>query len=328
MFDYLDGCDIYKAFSNLNIYFQNLLTCSSLLLKIDIFRKSQFDLQQNCRQIVIPNKHRIISLNLSHPSNIHLFLSMCTIDLSFNRLESLVLNGIRSYKLVLLLFALPSLPRLFSMNIKLDDNLHDLNDIYQLIFRLPLLKSNKFSLSAYEESILLPIAKDDQFSAIEYLDINHSCTLNELIAMLSYTPRLRHLICDRLIESDQKIGKEVLITLSKLTHLSIYRCNLLFDEFEIFIRKISSKVKALRVTTSWVETYLDADRWERLILQHMPHLRIFDFEYAEFVDSDFDPKSYHAQFNRFTSPFWVERRWRFELEIDNQRVFYSIHSNR
>ncbi len=36
IFDYLDGCDIYNAFSNLNIHFQNLIFCSSFPIKIDL----------------------------------------------------------------------------------------------------------------------------------------------------------------------------------------------------------------------------------------------------------------------------------------------------
>ncbi len=36
IFDYLDGIDIYEAFSNLNYRFQQLLTSSSILFKIDL----------------------------------------------------------------------------------------------------------------------------------------------------------------------------------------------------------------------------------------------------------------------------------------------------
>ncbi|CAF5047989.1 unnamed protein product, partial [Rotaria sp. Silwood1] len=36
IFDYLDGVDIYQAFSNLNYHFQQLLTSSYILYKIDL----------------------------------------------------------------------------------------------------------------------------------------------------------------------------------------------------------------------------------------------------------------------------------------------------
>ncbi|CAF4388605.1 unnamed protein product, partial [Rotaria sordida] len=40
IFDYLDGIDIYLAFSNLNHRFQQLLTSSSILYKIELIHIS------------------------------------------------------------------------------------------------------------------------------------------------------------------------------------------------------------------------------------------------------------------------------------------------
>ena len=34
LFDYLDGCEIYQAFSNLNHRFEQLINCSSLFIQI------------------------------------------------------------------------------------------------------------------------------------------------------------------------------------------------------------------------------------------------------------------------------------------------------
>ena len=41
IFDYLDGCDILNAFSNLNSRFQDLINSSKLLLKIRLCSKSK-----------------------------------------------------------------------------------------------------------------------------------------------------------------------------------------------------------------------------------------------------------------------------------------------
>ncbi len=147
----------------------------------------------------------------------------------------------------------------------------------------------------------LPSAMSEELSSIEHLVINHPCTLNVLIAMLSYTPQLRRFNCGLLCSSYQNIKTIVPIKLSNLTHIVISRCNLTFDEFQMFITPISSKVRLLRITTSKDGAYLDADQWENLISQHMPHLQKFDFQYNEHVDTVFELKPYHALINRFTS---------------------------
>ncbi len=62
IFDYLDGCEIFLAFSNLNQRFQQLLYCSSLLLKIQ-FNITTVELYNDtCRKIVLLNKQQIFSI--------------------------------------------------------------------------------------------------------------------------------------------------------------------------------------------------------------------------------------------------------------------------
>ncbi|CAF2683208.1 unnamed protein product [Rotaria sp. Silwood2] len=92
-------------------------------------------------------------------------------------------------------------------------------------------------------------------------------------------------------------------------------CYLKFDELETLIKESFSYIRVLRFTASWDSSYLDADRWEQLILKHIPHLRILDFKYTEGLDNQLMYKPYHLNFDRFLSPFWIQRRWFFELKI-------------
>jgi hypothetical protein len=124
----------------------------------------------------------------------------------------------------------------------------------------------------------------------------------------------------------------VKIKLPKLTHLSIDRCDVQFDEFEIFIKKIRSQLQVLRFTTSKDTAYLNGDRWEQLLMQYLPHLRIFEFKY-ENVSSDYALIQAHPLISRFTSTFWIERQWvsEFIVEIDDcgdNFITYSIHPYR
>jgi len=91
--------------------------------------------------------------------------------------------------------------------------------------------------------------------------------------------------------------------MSNLTHITIGRCYLQFDRFEIFIKKISSQLQVLPITLSNDRAYLDGNQWERIIVQHMSHLRKFDYDYRHFVEDSLELTTDHALVHRFTSSF-------------------------
>jgi len=120
--------------------------------------------------------------------------------------------------------------------------------------------------------------------------------------------------------------------LSNLTHLSIDRCGAQFEQFEIFMKKIGSLLEVLRFTTSNNVAYLNGDRWEQLFLQFMPHLRIFEFRYDRII-SAMEFIAHDAGIYKFTSAFWIERRWvsEFIVEVDDSKdkfITFSIHPYR
>ena len=64
IFEYLNTGSTYKAFSNLNSRFENLLNCSILPLKITLESDSELSLEHYCRHVIIPNRDRIISISI------------------------------------------------------------------------------------------------------------------------------------------------------------------------------------------------------------------------------------------------------------------------
>jgi hypothetical protein len=326
IFDYLDGCDIHQAFFNLNNRFQNLLTHSLIPLKVNLSSNSQSTLEHRCRHVIIPNQHRIFSLHLSDDSLINNFFNYCRIDSSFNRLESIILNDISIHKILVILFDLYSLPKLSSLTIILEeDSYYNLGDIYRLIFRFPYLKYNKVSVLEQEESnILVPMFINPKPSTITRLVISFNCALNELTSLILHTPHLQYLSCEYLVETndDEEVNRnDERLILPHLTHISIDNCNMDFDQFEIFIKKISFQLRKLRLTTFWESTYLDADRWKQLIKRHMPYLSEFHLDHYRVLD---DVES----IIQFTSSFWIEKQWFFELKCDIADFIYSIHPYR
>ncbi|CAF2746932.1 unnamed protein product [Rotaria sp. Silwood2] len=215
--------------------------------------------------------------------DIHQLLISFIIDSSFNCLQSLIIEDIQPDKLISFLINLNSLPQLFSLNIRTIHIIDDLNNIYRLIFVLPTLKYNKLYLYENECSISIPIGTEKQFSTIEYLHIAHCYTFDELHALISYTPKLRHLNLSHENQDDSTIEIMLPITLDNLTYISMYTNYINFDEFEIFIKHIYSNLKTLYVTFLYQDiAFLYAHRWEQLILRYLSQLKKFSSKYYEY----------------------------------------------
>ncbi|CAF4943442.1 unnamed protein product, partial [Rotaria sp. Silwood1] len=317
IFDYLDGIDIYQAFSNLNDRFQQLLTSSFILYKIDL---NQITSKEKFMVNYTQMKHHIYSIYFQFPVDINQLLTSFTIDSSFNRLQSLVIEDIHPDKLISFLINLNSLPKLFSLNIRTIHTIEVLNNIYQLIFALSKLKHNKLYLYGNECSISIPMAAGKQFSTIEYLDIAHGYTFDELSTLISYTPQLRHLHLSHANQDDSTIETMLPINLDNLTCISMYTNNINFDEFEIFIQNIYSNLKTLDVTFLHQDiNFLHAYRWEQLILRYLSQLKKFSLKYYEHKYS-----IYSGERNQFVSPFWIERKLIFNVEINEYNILYLV----
>ncbi|CAF1493698.1 unnamed protein product [Rotaria sordida] len=204
--------------------------------------------------------------------------------------------------------------------------LKDLTDIYRTILTLPMLKFFKFSIGGPNLSISLPMITNKQFSTIEYLLLDHDCTRNELSNIISYTPKLRHLYFMHAEDDNSNIENILPMT---LTHLTVCLYDVTFDEFEMFITKIYSKLKVLYISIKSEDiVYFNAARWEQFILQYLPQLEKFNFIYSEHINFENESPSYFDESNQFTSSFWIERRWLFEAEIDVEEIIYSVRPYR
>ncbi|CAF4365997.1 unnamed protein product [Rotaria sp. Silwood2] len=330
IFDYLLCQDIYKAFSNLNNRFENLLFNSSYLLTIRFSSESESIFDDRYKHLIDSNKYQIISLHSDNQSLINKFNILYTIDLSFNHLQSIILHEIATFQLMKLLFRLKSLPRLFSLTVFLDHCDDDLGDIYRVVFHLSYLKYFKLNISDYQAlNLNIPIATNAQFSSIEYLVIYHRLTLNELTNLLSHTPQLTHLCCFNVTESEDDIKSEALMKLNNLRHLTISINHLRFDKFEKFLVKLSSQLRILSVTINGSDkNYLNGARFEYIISQHIPYLNKLIFCYTDTIDNDFEIKPCHALVNDFTSLFYLKRQWIFRIFINNDKIIYLIRPSR
>jgi hypothetical protein len=333
IFDYLDGHEIYEAFSNLNRYFQQLLNSLSCLVKVkfDSFDEEIWNNDIQYKKLLIYG-NQIFSMKIKLPFTKNPFFFLFFLDSSLNRLESLSVVEIGNDILLSLLISLVRLPRLFSLTIATWGCNENIKQVYPLIMALPTLKYYQFWFPGDKYSISLPIATNQQFSSIEHLVIEHSCTFNELSAIISYTPQLHRLSSKNALISNPNIGIISPTALSNLTHLSIGLKGVTFDEFEIFIRKMSSKLKVLSVISESQDIiYLDAHRWEQLILQYLPQLETFSLRFyhsEQNVDKESRYSTYSGRSNEFSSSFWIKRQWLFEAEIHGYMNKYLVRRYR
>jgi hypothetical protein len=323
IFEYLDICFIHNIFSNLNSRFEYLLKYSSLPMKVNLSWTSKSSFEHYCQHLIAPNVNRILSLNMHNPLAIKVFLTFFPINNLFNRLESLNFGKMNSKQIISLLTCLQSLPRLFSLSINIDNPSNDINTIYQLIIALPVLKYCKISSEDDESIFSIPIfspKSEQKQSTIEHLIINGVCQLDQLDAIISYTPRLTNLSCHSLKMNRDYISEPTINIKLKKLYLDVG--SIPFHLFRLFICKLSSHLEILRISANCKKTYLDANQWQEFISYHLPYLRIFDIQ---FKSESFDDQI----IKQFQSKFWLERNWFFTYQncqgyFDVFKYFYSI----
>jgi hypothetical protein len=328
IFDYLHGYGLYKEFSNLNSRFEQLLHSSSVLFKPRFYLFKNDQVMNMFKQFMFLNRHQIFSIYVTFILQESYFFSSFLFDSSFDCLESIFFKDIQSDTLIPVLNNLSSLPHLFSLTIETSNVEEAINDIYRLIFVLPKLKYYRISFSGNHHSITLPMAMNNQFSPIEYLVIDHYCSLNELSSLISYTPQLRRLTLHKTTTNDSNITILSSITLANLKSIYLDLCQTTFNELEIFITKIFPNLKSLFIIGSEDITFLDAYRWEQLILNYFPQLEKFYLIYDDHVDNEQNYPIYTGRPNQFSSSFWIERQWLFEAEVRCVAIEYTIRPYR
>lgn len=328
IFGYLDSCRIYQVFSNLNTRFEQLLNSSTLLLRINS-KYFNNDCLNQYKQIILRHRHQIFSIHSGFSYSSDDFKFTFPIDSSLQRLESLVLTHKEFNTFRPILHEFVCLPRLFSLTIRMSHNIPDVSKIYQIVFTFPVLKYYKCQITDFNGSVLLPFATEKQFSSIEHLVIVHDCQLEHLASIVSYTPRLRRLTYHHVHDNLSTTRMILPMNLANLTYLSIHSFEMKFNQFQLLIEKIDFQVQTFSLTTYSNDIYyLDAYQWEKLIFKHFPHLETFHFIYDGNLDHVIQSFQDLHPSNQFTSSFWTERQWVFQVEIPDDSIILSIHSHR
>ncbi|UJR07567.1 hypothetical protein I4U23_011854 [Adineta vaga] len=337
IFDYLDIFHIYDGFFDLNRRFKNLLINSNFPVQVNTSTITKTKFQYYYKKVILPNKNRINHLRLSNEFITDIIFSPSRLIIQFLQIESLVLDNIiyRSFKNISIY--LMHLPKLRSLTLSFSEKLEHENVPFGHIFNLSNLKYFKITYIETNEYSPEPIDFTNYgHSSIEYLVINTHFHVESFNSLLFRFPKLRHLSIDslrssfhitkKIYQQDQPIPLEHLKFVS--LKLDLVDLNNIEDMFKRFFRYV--EVLHLATIQTCYEC-LNAKRWEQLISNFMPNLRVYDVYFHGFGLSN--QLTFHELVNQFNSPFWTNKRWFFTHQHDdhedlNNGIFYSINPYR
>ncbi|CAF0827653.1 unnamed protein product [Rotaria sp. Silwood1] len=259
--------------------------------------------------------------NLLVNSNVPVHINISTMSKSnFECAQSL--NNVADHLIIL--------PKLHSLTINNIGYIQNSTLYYIRILRLPKLKYCKIKFESKDDVELLP-KSTDIFSPIECLVINHYFRLQSLNNLLSYLQQLRHLSINYLNGFDLQHIEFYPIVLKNLKYISLELDLVPFDQLEKFIKNSFYYVEVLRLTIKADFTYLDAKKWEQLIVSYMPNLRVFDINHEG--SEQINQLTYHNLINQFNSSFYIEKKWCFThqhywQETVKSGIFYSTNPYR
>lgn len=342
IFDYLEGCDIFKSFDKLNLRFQQLILSPNLPLKISLNAQSDEHFQHQCRTIIQPNQTKIRSFRLIYCQYsyeiFNQFLS-CSI---LTCLQSVSLVHITPIQLLICFPSIELLTQLVSLKIQFIDDEDDYDygydddddDQYYInsFVKLFSLSSVKYLHISMEKSLngILPLPSANQHSFIETLVLSGDFYRTQtIISILHYTPLLQCLSCKHLCDYGLRNNDSTAaLSLPNLTSLIVHNCHVCeLNVFERFIQKFSQQIQKLRIDNYRTSNFIYPNQWEQLITRCLPKLIFFKLKYEIFLYPTLNLNHFPTFNHVSTSTFYSSHQWILQLTIDPKRITYTISSN-
>jgi hypothetical protein len=312
LFDYFDGIDLLRAFSDLNYRFNFLLykQFRFYCFKFESVSKHNFDMI--CQQHLPFIANRVITLHLSNagetPEQINLFYSYILSFNQFTQLRSLELSNLNSYQTLLKLLSechhLNKLTHLKLHCCSFQNDQVDLQSIVDNIWSLP--KLTDCDLSIYIEgrwTFCVPTIISSSLKCITIF--TRQLEINEIIRLFEYTPRLKRLLGCVLSPNKDNYIATPLTTLIQL--------NISFDSSDIstllvFLQNIPN---LCHLDMNIYTELIDGHQWKQIIRNYLPKLKTFQLKLkTRIFDEPNLEKRIDELMNSFRSSFWInEHRW-------------------
>jgi len=304
LFEYLSTAHLLCAFHGLKSRFEALLFAHFRACHLDFRSVSKHNFKMICRRYLPLIMDRIISLRLSDSDpglkQSNILPSYGVILRQFNNLRSLSLCHVRSEqvmnKMMIEWSHLYNLTHLKLIKCHSSFEHTGTTRLSNTIWSLPKLTHCYVDTDRYVFHIPTMIS-----SSIECVSIlGYCCRLNELIQLLKKTPHLRSLcIRHRDLNDDQYFSSPIPL----LTALKLY--DMRSRPVMMKLLQNMTNLSHLSVETFYIN--LDGYQWERIIINHLPKLRVFRLKMEiQLTGKTNNEQQVDTLLDSFRSQFWLE----------------------
>ncbi|CAF1256343.1 unnamed protein product [Rotaria sordida] len=285
IFDYFWAHEILHSFFDTSDYFNDILSnYDRYRINGQSITKSDFDF---ICHFILPNQ--VISLILSDeketPYQSELFFSDFQIDY-YTRLRALKLIDLNDdgKEIFMNLHHVQSLVSL-EINIQID---------LPFIKQLPPLKKLTINIPSNVQFDILPSISTVSFKYLQHFSLSY-CTLTALQYFFRQMPQLKSFKTSLLFFNPEELN-----VLSHIHQIQPTPVNLISF--------------SLSINAPFEYRLLNANRWEKFIIEHLPKLTNFDFKF-------FSGNINHKVLNRYRSSFWLNKHWYVAFNSNLSLIF-------
>ena len=309
IFDYLDDVESFMIFLPLNKRFSSLLLDSSRPLKFDLANVPERLMGWFCDGIIIPQRHRILSMKLGEEQ------LDTVLDSSFRLLESVTLDSIsiESARKLSGLVELPCLSRL-SITLKItQDELEFIVPMYPILLTFKSLKCLTLSVDiddssddgdddsiddAYIDASGF-VAINQERSNLEKLHLEHRIDTKDFLKIINQTPQLRYLFVESLKGDILSQNIPIIPKLPKLRNLIIEESEFSCECLESFFDTFDCQLKAVEIG---IRSFDNDQKWRQFMKTRLCGLKTFIIR--------LEPANMEMLFNRFSNMIYSIKRRR------------------
>jgi len=316
-----------KRFSNLMEHYPSPMIVSRAGIQDEMFHAV-------CHFIIIPQQHQIRSIQLLDNVSIDIFFDAYFIDGSFLRLESVTLKSIEPLSILSILLHLQTLPSLYRLSLEIDviwKEPPDMEVVYQRLLSFKYLRylkvSTSYPISDDTFYIYLPSIPNQEPSNLEYLVVDHLIGTGEILSIIRYTPKLRHLYLKSADISNIYRHPELyeIPKLPQLTKLIVQETTITVEDLKLLLNAFDCRLKTLKIETYSYSSFRIDDQWKKLMNTVLSDLDIFEIYFRKYCspifyeeeddDDDEDRCRIQSLMNFVCDLFWYDHGWMAQIDV-------------
>ncbi|CAF3937713.1 unnamed protein product [Rotaria sp. Silwood1] len=329
LFDYFNGIDLLHAFYGLNARLNILLynQFRNYCFNFKTMSKHNFKIYQHHLSFIAD---RVTSLSLidsiEAPEQMNLFFSYTSPVNQFISLQSFAVTSFHSHRTLMKIIDqchyLSNLTHLHFHFYVVPENKEIFQSIVDNIWSLPKLIQCNIHLCTKTKTFFT-IPKRISLS-IESVSIYiNELKFNEINQLCECTPRLKNLSVS--IDFSFNYGHMSLTVLS-LMHLNLH----VYDGSDTLIMKfLQSMPNICSLKINLRATLIDGHQWEQIISNHLPSLKIFQFQMENLLTFDQNIEELADELIKsYQTPFWIdEHQWFVRCFIQGKILYLSTLSS-